>query len=82
MTTTLPPLHELAPRIEREGRGKPWFNYAKPYVEALYSLNTTKDNYGYDSGDSIVLYALSNLTNWRGDEAREVKALLKKHLGK
>ena len=79
-TLTLPALNELAPRIEAEGRGKSWYAYAKPYVEALYSLNTIKDNYYADSGSSIVSYALANLGQWRGDEAREVKALLKKHL--
>lgn len=79
-TTALPALYDLAPRIEREGRGKSWYAYAKPYVEALYSLSTVKDNYYADSGSSIVSYALANLGQWRGDEAREVKSLLKQHL--
>jgi hypothetical protein len=79
-TITLPALYDLAPRIEREGRGKSWYAYAKPYVEALYSLETANDNYYADTGRSIVSYALANLGQWRGDEAREVKSLLKLHL--
>lgn len=78
--SNLTPLRELAPLIAREGQGKSWYVYAKPYVDALYSLDTVKDNYYYDSGDSIVMYALSNLTYWRGDTAKAVKAQLKAHL--
>jgi hypothetical protein len=76
----LTPLHELAAIINREGIGKSWYTYASPYVQAMYSLETAKDNYGFDTGDSIVMYALSNLEYWRGDTAREVKAQLKAHL--
>ena len=53
-------------------------NYgAKPYLEAMYSLDSIKSNYGYDSGKSIVLYFLSNASSWRGDSARRIKAELK-----
>jgi hypothetical protein len=38
------------------------------------------DSYGYDDGDSIVRYALSNLTSWRGEDARRIKVELKTHL--
>lgn len=78
------PLYEIATDIERDVRlarqqGKPsaWYNYAKPYVEAMYSLNNINDNYGYDSGVSVVSYALANLGQWRGDVARAIKAELK-----
>ena len=80
------PINELAIVIEREartearqGKGK-WFVYAKPYVEAMHSLSSINDNYLYDSGYSVVSYALANLGSWRGDVAREVKAELKAHL--
>jgi len=76
----LTPLHELAKVINQEGAGKSWYIYARPYVQAMYSLNTAKDNYGFDTGESIVMYALSNLEHWRGETAREVKAQLKAHL--
>jgi hypothetical protein len=79
-TKTLRPLYELGATIESENRGKPWFAYAKPYVEALCTISTTADNYGADTGKSIVLYALSNLSSWRGETAKAVKAELKLHL--
>lgn len=53
-------------------------NYAAiPYLSAMRSLNTIEDNYGYDSGKSVVLYFLSNAGSWRGDDARRIKAELK-----
>lgn len=55
--------------------------YALPYLDAMLVLDNTSQYYGMDSGDSIVRYALSNLTSWRGDTARTVKAELKRHLG-
>ena len=73
-------LSELASIIEGECNGKPWYNYAKPYVKAMRSLDTIDDVYVMDSGESVVLYALSNLSYWRGDTARMVKAELKQHL--
>lgn len=78
--SNLTPLNELALLIEQEGRGKSWYVYAAPYVEALYSLETVKDNYYYDSGSSIVNYTLANLSYWRGETAKKVKAELKAHL--
>jgi hypothetical protein len=65
--------------ISREIR-KDWFpvNYAaKPYLEAMGSLNRITDDYHYDSGRSVVLYFLSNASSWRGDTARRIKAELK-----
>jgi hypothetical protein len=53
---------------------------AKPYLEAMCSLNSINDNYGYDSGKMIVAYFLGNATSWRGEVAKEVKAHLKKLL--
>ncbi len=53
-------------------------NYAaKPYLEAMQSLQSVKSSFGYDSGKSIVLYFLSNASAWRGDVAKTVKAELK-----
>lgn len=51
---------------------------AKPYLNAMQSLENITDNYGCDSGKSIVAYFLSNAGTWKGDTAREVK----KHLNK
>ena len=74
------PLHALASAIKTDTYGKPWFAYAKPYVDALETLDTIEDNYFADSGRSIVSYALANLGSWRGDIAKQVKAELKLHL--
>ena len=53
-------------------------NYAaRPYLDAMYTLNGISDRYYMDSADSIVRYFLSNATAWRGDKAREIKAELK-----
>ena len=73
-------LSELASIIDADCNGKPWYNYAKPYVKAMRSLQSIDDVYVADSGESVVLYALSNLSYWRGDTARQVKAELKDHL--
>ncbi len=43
------------------------------YVEPMTCLNSINDNYGMDSGSSIVAYALSNLTIWKGEVARGIK---------
>jgi hypothetical protein len=53
-------------------------NYAaKPYLEAMYSLNTMKDMYVCDSAVSIISYFLCNAGSWRGETAKRVKAELK-----
>jgi hypothetical protein len=73
------PIHEIAAEIKtiwsRQGNG---VNFAaRPYLEAMFSLGTTNDQYGQDSADSIVRYFLSNATSFRGDDARRLKAELK-----
>ena len=50
---------------------------AKPYLDAMSSLNSIDENYMFDSGKSVVNYFLSNARTWRGDKAREIKAELK-----
>jgi hypothetical protein len=56
----------------------PNVNYAaKPYLEAMFSLSSIKDDYYADSGESVVLYFLANANSWRGEKAREIKAELK-----
>jgi hypothetical protein len=77
------PLYEIAREIRRDwsaqGKG---INYAaKPYLEAMGSLEKVTDSYGYDSGKSVVLYFLSNAASWRGETAKRVKAELKKIAG-
>lgn len=56
-------------------------NYAaKPYLEALTTLQKITDNYMMDSGTSIVAYMLGNLTSWKGEVAKAVKKELNRRL--
>lgn len=68
-------LRDIATDIRRNWP-KVYFG-AVPYLAAMSSLDTIKDNYGADDGKSIVLYFLSNATTWRGEEAKRIKAELK-----
>ena len=57
-------------------------NYAAaPYLDAMGDLNSVDDDYGYDSGRSVVLYFLSNASSYRGDTARKLKAELRAMVG-
>lgn len=57
-------------------------NYAaKPYLDAMVTLDSTSDNYGSESGKSIVIYFLSNASTYRGEIARLIKAELKSRAG-
>ena len=56
-------------------------NYAaKPYLEAMETLRSVTDKYGFDSGESMVAYFLSNANTWKGEIARLVKAELKSRI--
>jgi hypothetical protein len=55
---------------------KPYFG-AVPYLQAMSTLTDINQQYGYDSGESVVRYFLSNATTWRGEHARRIKAELK-----
>ena len=78
-TTTDRPLfaiaHEVRDNWQRVNYG------AVPYLDAMACLGSIKDQYGLDSGTSIVRYFLSNATSWRGPMARKIKAELKSMLG-
>jgi len=53
-------------------------NYgAKPYLDAMMTLESINDKYYDDSGKSIVIYFLANASSWRGDVAKRIKAELK-----
>lgn len=69
------PLFAIAGEISKD-----WTNvspYAKPYLEAMFTLGTVEDYYYCDSGHSIVAYFLANAGTWRGEAARKIKAELK-----
>jgi hypothetical protein len=50
---------------------------AVPYLQAMRTMDSVRDDYGADSGQSIVLYFLGNAKGWRGETARRIKAELK-----
>ena len=58
------------------------FPYAWPYLEAMLQIYHVNDNYGADSGVSVVLYFLSNASTWHGENAKRLKAELKALLPK
>jgi hypothetical protein len=69
----------IAREISRDWKN---VNYAaKPYLEAMRSLDSVNDSYGYDSAKSIVSYFLCNASGYRGDTAKAHKAALKAIVG-
>ena len=69
------PIYQIAEEIRADW--KPVSPYAKPYLDAMFSLNDISDDYIADSGKSVVLYFLSNASTWRGETARRIKSELK-----
>lgn len=70
------PLHRIAAEISKSWGAK--INFAaKPYLNAMRYLGAITDDYGYDTGKSVVTYFLCNASSWRGDDARRIKAELK-----
>jgi hypothetical protein len=62
---------------------KDWIkpNYAaKPYLDAMQSLDAITDKYYYDDASSVVRYFLANASTWKGDTAKAIKAELKSML--
>lgn len=79
------PLHVIAREIlthlsaQLAARKKPGpdpFYGARPYLDAMLSMGSIEDNYFGDSGTSVVIYCVSNLTPWKGPDARRIKAEL------
>jgi hypothetical protein len=70
------PLYTIAAEIRKDWKSV-WFG-AKPYLEAMESLDSINDPYGADNARSIVIYFLSNATTWRGETAKRIKAELNK----
>lgn len=74
------PLYEIARDIRKDWGSKVYFG-AKPYLDAMASLDSIDDNYGLDSADSIVRYFLGNASTWRGETAKTIKKELKAMVG-
>ena len=65
------------------GKDLPWsLKCALPYLEAMLVCDTTDKDAAYyvETVESVVLYFLANITNWRGDDAKRIKAELKSML--
>jgi hypothetical protein len=69
------PLYVIANEIYADW--KPVNYAAKPYLDAMKTLDGIADKYFHDSGKSVVLYFLANAGQWRGEKARAIKAELK-----
>jgi len=78
MTTTQThrPLYAIASEIRKDWGSKINFG-AKPYLDAMSTLDKVTDNYVMDSGKSIIIYFLSNATMWRTSKAKEIKKELR-----
>ena len=73
------PLYKIAAEIRRDWVKVP--ASANAYLIPMMQLNSIEDDYGLDSGRSVVLYFLSNAGTWRGEAARRIKAELKSMAG-
>lgn len=75
-------LSDLAGMIVRDLRaqGKQVPAAAKPYLDAMRTMGSINENYGMDTGASIVGYLLSNLASYKGETAKAIKAELKSRL--
>lgn len=71
------PLYVIANEIRKDWKKSVSgtdLNYAaKPYLEAMESLNSINDRFYEDSGKSIVAYFLSNASSYRGETAKAIK---------
>lgn len=76
--SSLRPINSIAIDIQ-----KAWNNVnyaAKPYLDAMLSLQTIHSRYGADGCDSIITYFLCNASSFKGEQARALKQELKNHL--
>lgn len=68
-------LYEIANEIRSDWKK---VNFAaKPYLDAMLSLESIEDKYYFDDARSIVTYFLCNASSWRGEKAKAIKAELK-----
>jgi len=74
-TTAARPLYVIARDI-RSAWPKVYYS-AAPYLAAMAELNSINDKYMYEDGRGIVRYFLANAAQFKGDQARTLKAELK-----
>ena len=75
MEKNVRPIYVIAHEIKSDW--KKVSPYVKPYLDAMFELDSISDNYYFDSAKSVVLYFLCNAGTWRGDVAKRIKAELK-----
>lgn len=76
------PLHEIAAMIRKDWsqQGKGVNFAARPYLDAMMSMASHRDNYGADTGRTVLAYFLSNAASYKGEQAKAIKAELKRRL--
>lgn len=62
--------------IKKDGTPNVWYG-AAPYLDAMHDINSIDEMYGHDSAKSVVRYFLANAAQFRGEDARRLKAELK-----
>ena len=72
------PIYQIAVTVE-DTWPHPYFG-AKPYIEAMKSMDKITDAYYEDPGPEIVARFLGNASTWRGETARAVKKELNHRL--
>lgn len=70
------PIYQIAGEISDDW-GRQVNFAAKPYLQAMFSLDSIDDKYILDSGRDIVSRFLANAGTWRGDTAKRIKKELK-----
>lgn len=75
-------LCDIAWDIFQEWPAQRMYFGALPYAQAMQTLQSIDDMYGYDSARDIVTRFLCNAGTWRGEAARRIKAELKAMLNR
>lgn len=70
------PIFKIAEDIKNEWGSKVYFG-AVPYLEAMQFLSNKNDKYGFDNGETILRYFLSNASTFRGETAKKLKEEIK-----
>ena len=58
---------------------KPWYA-AVPYLNAMHEMADINDRVFNDEGRHVVNYFLGNATRWKGDNAKAIKAELRRRM--
>lgn len=73
-------LRQIAMEI-RQKWPKPYFG-AVPYLNAMAAIDGgASARFGAEDGKTQIIYFLSNAKTWRGEDAKRIKAELKKMAG-